>query len=41
MKKHATAVATVSAPADKLWRTIAAGDGVHQWFSAVITACEL
>lgn len=41
MKKHTTAVATVTAPADRIWATIAAGGGVHQWFGAVITACEL
>jgi len=41
MKKHTTATATIDAPADKIWTTIAAGGGVHQWFGTVITACEL
>ena len=41
MKKQTNVVATASAPADQVWATIAAGDGVHQWFGTVITACEL
>jgi len=41
MKKQTTAVAIVNAPGDKIWETVAAGSGVHKWFGAVITACEL
>ncbi|MBW4655302.1 MAG: SRPBCC family protein [Kaiparowitsia implicata GSE-PSE-MK54-09C] len=41
MKKQTSVVAIASAPADKIWATIAAGGGVHQWFGTVITACEL
>lgn len=41
MKNHTTAGATVTAPADEILATIAAGSGVHQWFGAVITGCEV
>jgi len=41
MKKTTRATSNVTAPADKVWATIAAGGGVHQWFGSVITACEL
>jgi uncharacterized protein YndB with AHSA1/START domain len=41
MLRQTTATAIVAAPADRIWATIAAGGGVHHWFGAVITACEL
>ena len=42
MIEAATTVSTViDAPAEHVWRTVAAGGGVHEWFGAAIASCML
>jgi uncharacterized protein YndB with AHSA1/START domain len=41
MKRTTAATAIVTAPADRIWAVVSAGEGVHRWFGSVITACEL
>ncbi len=31
----------IEATADNVWATVSKGDGVHEWFSGVITSCNL
>lgn len=41
MTETVVAEQEIDASADAVWATIAKGDGVHEWFGQVITACRL
>ncbi len=41
MTETVTTEQDIEAPAESVWATVSRGDGVHEWFGAVITSCSV